>query len=160
FDRYGLLYERKRGEFADGILNGYIPQESVLERNLFFRMYYSSNGYITKAREKKLFIRQSLSFEELTKGVRLDNAYFGYLCFKRIYTSRSSYQRVDLSTYAKVYAMTLLFKPKRIADYETASSISLRDFESKWQMFIEMNKNKVENTITKVNKRTGEVKMI
>src|SRR5690606_1952873 len=124
FDRYGLLYERKRGEFADGILNGYIPQESVLERNLFFRMYYSSNGYITKAREKKLFIRQSLSFEELTKGVRLDNAYFGYLCFKRIYTSRSSYQRVDLSTYAKVYAMTLLFKPKRIADYETASSRS------------------------------------
>ncbi len=34
FDRFGLLYERKRGEFSDGVFAGYIDRSDVLDRTL------------------------------------------------------------------------------------------------------------------------------
>ena len=30
FDRYGLLYERKRGEFSDGLRDGYIEAKDLV----------------------------------------------------------------------------------------------------------------------------------
>jgi len=137
FDKYGLLFERKRGEFADGILNNYISEDDVLERNLFFRMYYASNGQISKAREKKLFIRQDLTFEELTREEKLDNAYFGYLCFKKIITAQYRNQRVELSSYAKVFAMILLFKPKSLNEYEAAANNYFQGLEAHWNKFLQ-----------------------
>src|ERR1019366_7183365 len=54
FDRYGILYERKRGEFADGLYRGYISVDLVLERNLFFRLYFAMIGDFDFAVQKKL----------------------------------------------------------------------------------------------------------
>lgn len=55
FQRFGLLYERKRGEFADGLNNNYVTSEQLIERNLFLRIYYSANGMIEVGAQKKLF---------------------------------------------------------------------------------------------------------
>lgn len=44
FNRYGLLYERKRGEFGDGRRSGYVDAEQVIDRNLFIRIYLAANG--------------------------------------------------------------------------------------------------------------------
>lgn len=156
FSQYGLLYERKRGEFADGVLYNYISSNDVLERNLFFRMYYAANGKVTKAREKKLFVNQNLSFAELSKNNRLDNAYFGYFCFKKLHTTKHPNQRVDVETYAKVWAMTLLYKPEKLENYENAISCNFDKFNSRWKSFLSYYRNKTANTKTKINKKTGE----
>ncbi|KAL0630539.1 hypothetical protein Q9L58_010612, partial [Maublancomyces gigas] len=37
FEISGLLYERKRGEFADGVKDGYVASGAIIERNLFWR---------------------------------------------------------------------------------------------------------------------------
>lgn len=158
FDKYGLLYERKRGEFADGIFHKYIPENSIIERNLFYRMFYSANGQITKAREKKLFFKQGITFEEFTKDKNLDNAYFGYLCFRKMSKAKNPNQRVDIAVYAKVYAMVVLFKPDHIEDYELESNNYFQGLESRWHAFIKDNRKKVEKTLTKTNNRTGETK--
>jgi len=55
FDRYGLFYERKRGEFSDGVFERYISHDQILERNLFFRIFYAANGSINKSRKKSYF---------------------------------------------------------------------------------------------------------
>lgn len=158
FDNYGLLYERKRGEFADGVFNGYIPEKSILERNLFFRMFYCSNGQVTKARERKLFIRQDLSFEELTSKNALDNSYYGFLCFKKISKLKHPNQRVDLKTYAKVRAMTLLFKPENIENFEDNIERDYEILNSNWNKFIENFRHLPINTRTRKDKKTGELK--
>ncbi|EMR04159.1 AIPR protein [Cesiribacter andamanensis AMV16] len=158
FDNYGLLYERKRGEFADGVFNGYIPAKSILERNLFFRMFYCSNGKVTKAREKKLFIRQDLSFEELTDKTSLDNSYYGFLCFKKISKLKHPNQRVDLSTYAKVRAMTILFKPENIEDYEMNIEQDYKTLNEGWENFLKSFQDSYANTKTRKDKKTGEIK--
>jgi len=120
FDSHGILYERKRGEFADGVYNDYISEKSILERNLFYRMYFSSNGHVAKARQKKLFMKQEIEYDDLLAGEALNNTYFGYLCFMKIRKLKNPKQKVDLRTYAKVRAMTILYKPDKINDYEDA----------------------------------------
>ncbi|WP_454802066.1 AIPR family protein [Mucilaginibacter phyllosphaerae] len=157
FSNYGILYERKRGEFADGIFNKYLSNKDILERNLFFRMYYASNGYITKAREKKLFLNQDISFEEITKGDRLDNSYFGYCCFVRLNKAKAPNQRVDIGTYAKVRAMTILYKPVDIDDYDSVAEREFRKFDLLWPKFLNDFKNKAVNTRKKKNTKTDEI---
>ncbi|WP_018622347.1 AIPR family protein [Spirosoma luteum] len=157
FDRYGLLYERKRGEFADGVFNGYIPQEAVMERNLFFRMFYCANGRITKAREKKLFLKQGITFQSLTAGDKLDNSYFGYLCFQKLDEMKQPTQRVDLSTYAKVFVMTVLFKPGKLVDYNAIADNSYKLVNQHWKGFLEHYKDNIAETKTRINKKTQEV---
>ncbi|NII26491.1 AIPR protein [Pseudoflavitalea sp. X16] len=157
FDKYGLLYERKRGEFADGIFNGYIPSDSVMERNLFFRMFYCSNGRITKAREKKLFLKQGISFQALTDSDKADNAFFGYLCFRRLNETKQPTQRVDISTYAKVYVMTVLFKPTNLQKYKEIADNSYKIVNENWEVFLEHYRDNIAETKTRTNKRTGEV---
>ncbi len=57
FEKFGLLYERKRGEFADGLHKKYVTPVNVLERNRFFRIFLAAQGDVRRAIEKKLFIR-------------------------------------------------------------------------------------------------------
>ena len=82
FDRYGLLYERKRGEFSDGVRNGYISLDIIIERNLFLRVFYSSNGMVNKGSQKRLFqlnkfpeldINDDESFDKFYLGLRVLN---------------------------------------------------------------------------------------
>lgn len=157
YTEYGLLYERKRGEFADGIFNEYISNSEVLERNLFFRMFYATNGNVTKAREKKLFVNQNITFDDLLEGEKLDNSYFGYFCFKKLSKAKHPNQRVDIATYAKVRAMTILYKPKDKLLYNKAVLDNYEKFDSKWKGFINFYKAKAENTKTKKDRRTGEL---
>ncbi|MBN2891867.1 MAG: AIPR family protein, partial [Bacteroidales bacterium] len=156
FDNYGLLYERKRGEFADGVFNKYINQNEILERNLFYRMFFASNGKIKKAREKKLFVNQNLSFDELVSDNKLDNTYFGYLCFKKMINLNHTNQRVDIESYAKVYAMTILFKPAELVHYESAANLYFQGLSSHWKEFIANHKNHYEITKTRFNRKTRE----
>ena len=158
FERYGLLYERKRGEFADGIYNKYISENEVIERNLFFRMYCAANGEVSKAMEKKLFLNQTFNISDLSDFNQLDNTYFGYLSFKRLSKLRNSNQRVDLPTYAKVYAMVILHKPMDIKKYELSADLNTHTFISKWKDFIDDYKNKNQNQRQIKNRKTGEIK--
>lgn len=158
FDNYGLLYERKRGEFADGIFNGYISAKKVLERNLFFRMFYCSNGKVTKAREKKLFIRQDISFEELTDKESLDNSYYGFLAFTKISKSKNPNQRVDLNIYAKVRAMTILFKPTEIENFEINIENDYKILNDDWNNFLKAYRDSYSEIRTRKDNKTGELR--
>ena len=156
FDRYGILYERKRGEFADGLFNGYIYENQIIERNLFFRMYYSANGFVVKGKQKKLFVKQDLNKDALADTEKLDNAFFGFLCFKKLYKSYSLYQPVDKIIYLKVYAMTMLYKPSRIVDYQKAVEDNITTFESKWKDFYQEYSSRPKYIIKYRDKKTGE----
>jgi hypothetical protein len=85
FERYGLLYERKRGEFADGVHNEYIEPSQIVERNLFFRILFAANGDLTRA--VQLYSR---------RVVGLLNGSFVRICplrtfFRAIFSPRTSF---------------------------------------------------------------------
>jgi len=160
FHRFGILYERKRGEFGDGVHNLYIDKTQILERNLFFRMYYAANGKIKKAMQKKLFLKQDFTEITLKNKIAIDNFYFGFLCFRNIYKVKHVNQKIDMSIYAKVCALTLLYKPENIQEYDFSITSNLEIFEKNWLGFIDFSSKKGKYQKLKKDKRTGGFKTI
>jgi len=50
FENYGLYYERKRGEFSDGIHYGYLPSELVVNREKLVRVSLACDYRVNQAR--------------------------------------------------------------------------------------------------------------
>lgn len=165
FDRYGILYERKRGEFADGLHKKYIDQQEVLERNLFFRLFLASNGNLQKAGEKKLFLKFQNPEEVIKDENQLDNFYFGYLAyssFMKLERKRNyEFQQRHLEVFGKVYAMTKKYRPSRVGDFETVLQQQLKNFEKDWKDFMKAIEAAGQKYIRKVtDKKTGEERIV
>ncbi|ALM48554.1 AIPR protein [Flavobacterium psychrophilum] len=159
FEKFGVLYERKRGEFADGIYNGYIQEKLIIERNLFFRMFYAANGFITTGKQKRLFVNQKLDFNQINEDNKLENAYYGFVVFKKLFPTKNTNQVLGIIDYAKVRAMTLLYKPEDTADFENSVDKNLHKLIGPWQTFLDTYKNKFENQRIKKNSKTGEIRI-
>ncbi|MBN2590828.1 MAG: AIPR family protein [Sedimentisphaerales bacterium] len=161
FDRYGLLYERKRGEYADGLYNKYIDHNLIIERNLFLRIYYSANGLINKGIQKKLFQKNDLTSKILTDGVGLDRTFVGLKVFNALLDKKHPNQKTDKKIYALVYIYNQLYfddyQKNGFANFET----NIKNVKQQWGDFVKAKlitlpkKRKV-----KVNKITGESEII
>lgn len=57
FEKHGLFYERKRGEFADGIKDDYVRKDQIVKRDLLMRVALATSGKIALAKSgiKKFF---------------------------------------------------------------------------------------------------------
>lgn len=69
FDKYGFFYERKQGEFHDGINNNYIHKDLIIKRDDFIRSCHASRGLAGEARSEG---KSSLFNEELLKNYLAD----------------------------------------------------------------------------------------
>jgi len=157
FDRYGLLYERKRGEFGDGVYNSYIQAHDIIERNLFFRIYYAANGQVLLSRQKKLFLKQDLTEEDLFQIDKFDNFYFGLLTFKAINNNLPANNKIQVSIAAKIYAFTKFYKRLTPDYYQTVIIEEVNAFELKWEKFLQ-NAAKTPNSEKKYkDKATGQI---
>lgn len=136
FDRYGILYERKRGEFADGVMSGYIREDQIIERNQFFRLYFSTNGQINKVTEKRLFMKSNFLEQNLEEIEKLDNFYFGYLFYNSYMNPRKRFGIKEKKLYAQIYAMTKQYKSGSIYDYQKIILHNLPNFIKEWEEFI------------------------
>ncbi|MGI4833277.1 MAG: AIPR family protein [Janthinobacterium lividum] len=144
FDKFGLLYERKRGEFSDGVLSNYILESDIIERNSLFRMFYAANGKISKAREKRLLIHSNLTFAQAETNYGIEKACFGFMCFKKFLPPSGIPRKNSTIVLAKVYAMTLLYRPQLFNEYQKAIDDNFDYFNSKWEYFLEKNKEEAQ----------------
>jgi hypothetical protein len=135
FDRYGVLVEIKRGEFQDGIKDGYIQQRDILERNLFCRIFYSSNGFLNKARRKKVFVNFS-AFEATADYASLDKFYFGLLCYRQFRnTDGDVANRKRQEAICQAYAACLRYFPGTSGDFEERANEIGPGFRQEWNAF-------------------------
>lgn len=142
FDRFGLLYERKRGEFSDGLNNGYINQDQVIERNLFLRIYYASNGYINTGSQKKLFQKNDLSklkFDDAS----LNRFFLGFEVFSHLisrFMNKKGFintKKLSKSIYAKIYIYNILFSDSNL----TCIHEKIERLEEEWNKFMDYAKD-------------------
>jgi len=70
FERYGLYYERKRGEFSDGLHAGYISESLVVNREKLIKVGLASEYRVNEARSsiQKIYLGDTLS-----KTLRVQN---------------------------------------------------------------------------------------
>lgn len=106
FDRYGLLYERKRGEFSDGIKDGYISAKDVVNRVLFARLFYAANGHLGRALQKRMLDRHQL---EVRGSAMLDRCVAALGAFELLSGGKDvTSKRRFIEILPKVYAASIV----------------------------------------------------
>lgn len=99
YKEYGIYYERKKGEYADGVKNGYITRNEVIERTEFIKLalashfpnlidnYNPKNISENKLFEEKLFPK---ILEDGSKYKKFMFMYFSYIELKKIKQEESN----------------------------------------------------------------------
>jgi hypothetical protein len=103
FSRYGFLYERKRGEFSDGVFSSYIDRTEILDRTLFIRLLLTIYGRIGKAVRRKAFAVHNLTDSELLDVKALDRFALGYELFRGFAPRNTNSPKKYRDALAKVY---------------------------------------------------------
>lgn len=157
FEKYSLLYERKRGEYSDGIKSEYITGSDIIERNLFFRLYYSSNGNLKKGIQKKLFQKNDFADIEVNNNNALDKFVLSYRVYAYVTRDRNQQSPVSHTLYYKLYVYVVLFFKDGVNPEALEIENNFREAETLWVSFINDRKlNSVSGRKIRTNKTTGE----
>ena len=137
FDHFGMLYERKRGEFADGLNFGYITSDQVIERNFFLRIYFAANGDINLGSQKKLF-QKNPERKLKINDEKVRKFYIGHHLFdeltKKLRTRKKhlNIKKIDKSYYGKIYLYNVLFPDSKVHDIKN----NINTLENAWIGFM------------------------
>ena len=157
FDRYGLLYERKRGEFSDGLRNNYIDKEIIIERNLFLRIFYSANGMINKGSQKRLFQSNKFPEIDLDNYESFDKFYLGLRVFKNLVEERRQNRKLSKEFYAKIFIYILLFFSDGLEIPIGVIEKNIYFINKEWENFINLQReNSPAGRKTRIDRETGE----
>jgi hypothetical protein len=83
FENYGLYYERKRGEFADGVREKYINRSQIVDRDTFLRLCMACDFRPAVARRtsSKVLFREDNFSKTLSDKKRAHEYFFAYRCY-------------------------------------------------------------------------------
>jgi len=86
FEDYGFFYERKAGEFHDGLENGIIDKSLVIDRLTFIKAYLAYIGFPAQARRssEKLLFKEERFAETLHKTDNFPEMFYAYLLFHQM----------------------------------------------------------------------------
>lgn len=154
FDKYGILYERKRGEFEDGLYNNYINESQIIERNYLLRIYMAVSGDLQKAKTKKLFQNYTIPSSILTDEEILSKINIGLKVFSKS-MNKNKYQKLNIEDYLTVFVYTnyLYHNKLDLNKYDEY----LSDMESDFSSFKEyVNSHRViKSKRSKIDKKTN-----
>ncbi len=71
YEEFGLYYERKRGEFGDGLHHGYITRDEIIDRELFLKVCLAAQWHIATATISKVDILVSWNFKHIVNVFRI-----------------------------------------------------------------------------------------
>ncbi|MGY0793083.1 AIPR family protein [Azospirillum argentinense] len=81
YEKYGLFYERKKGEFHDGLEQKYISKEIVVDRDVFLRVSLALDFKISETRANVGNFFEEMAFKSLSLDVQnIDKYAFAYAC--------------------------------------------------------------------------------
>lgn len=95
FDDFGYFYNRKRGEFYDGLNKRYITRDRIIDNSIFTRVALSINGNVSMARRNS---DEVLFRDENFNSILLDDdSYkkitFGYFCHSYLFETEKLFDK-------------------------------------------------------------------
>ncbi|GMN08758.1 hypothetical protein MTsPCn9_07860 [Croceitalea sp. MTPC9] len=80
FEEFGMFYERKKGEYGDGLRNKYIDRSIIIDREVFLRVSLSINGNPAQSRRgsAKQIFKKEIFAQILNDSQLFKKYYFGY----------------------------------------------------------------------------------
>lgn len=157
FDRFGLLYERKKGEFNDAIRNGYISENNVVNRNVFFRVYLAANGRLSCSLKRRI-ATESLGYDMMMDPCLLDRFLVALYAFEHLRGSKSDVsKRRYTEVFPKIYAATVMAQGLSEIDAKAKGRFAAIRVQEKWSSFIAFAAVTDAKYVRKVvDPRTGE----
>lgn len=109
YNDYGYLYERKAGEFHDGIQNGYVDRKLVIDRVKFIKAYWAFKGEPAAARRtsEKVIFKEDTFFRILHDMSGYHEMFFSYLMFIEMEYLEAGFKKKSDST--DTYGYGLLY---------------------------------------------------
>lgn len=86
YDQYGFLYERKTGEFHDGITNNIVPNDQIINRLDFIKAYYAYGGDAAAARRtsEDVLFQEDNFYKILNNVSKCKEMFFSYIIFREL----------------------------------------------------------------------------
>lgn len=160
FERYGLLYERKRGEFSAGVKDGYVDAKSIVERNHYWRVYFAANGEIEKGLQRRLFQKNKFPGVDVEKDAPFDRAALGLVVFSRIRGKTKAGVPMDRDVYAKVFLYVAVFYSEGSLQSIDEVDDRMPRFQEIWDEFIQHQRRKNgPKQKAYIDKETGEARI-
>lgn len=105
FNEFGYFYERKRGEFFDGLAQGYVSRDKVIDRQDFARVCYAIRGKPSEARRtgQNALFRKQRFYSIFSDLDQLPKMFFAFMCFKRLDAMRTALQGEPNNRYGIVH---------------------------------------------------------
>lgn len=157
FSEYGYFYERKAGEFHDGLAGGLIDKQLVIDRLDFIKAYWAYTGEPAAARrtsEQNIF-REDTFYRILSDTTKYVEMFFSFLLFKFLNDAELNFANKSESIVKYGYSLlygkwaviasigitkpVIKMQPEQI--YEQAKSL-ISDRLAKWNEFDSFVKNK------------------
>lgn len=166
FNDFGLFYERKRGEFGDGIRAGYISRQNIIDRDQFLRICLAVQFDPVKARSgttAKLF--EKARFDAILPDASNYKKYvYGYKTYDKIgrLSGDIPYNVKNSARFAIVNVITALYfdEDLPIDQYDKHIDQSLAKIVQQWpafELYIRSNPQNQKYYFKEVyDKETGE----
>lgn len=152
FKEFGYYFERKKGEFFDGLAYEYIQPDQVVDKEAFLRCCVAVSGRPSRARQRsaKLMFRKEEFERYLPDTSDYKRLMFAYIAYIKLSPQRIGAVKLRLyARYAMVYVASLNFRDEMHADtYETEIESVITGIFNQWKDFenyaqsLEGNKNR------------------
>lgn len=139
FRDFGLYYERKKGEFGDGLTKKYINRSQLIDREIFIRICLSVNGEPSRGRSAaahKLFEKKN--FDAIIANESNYRRYvYAYLAYCKITDYKSSSSNVlNLARYSIASVVSHYYKDSLPLDkYNESIEENLKNVIDEWPKF-------------------------
>lgn len=163
FKTFGYFYERKRGEFGDGVRNKYIDRSKIIDRELFMRICLSINGNSGQARRAsshQLFKKDTFNITLSDKSSAM-KYFFGYKVFEYLIEIQKRFEKETINKfgqaqygyglrYGKIAMVGVIARQYTnqvtIENFDQEVKLKTDNILNKWTEFEEFVKTQPENS--------------
>lgn len=149
FEEFGLYYERKRGEYGDGLRMGYIDRSKIIDRELFLRICQCAQnnpGAARRSGQGVLFIKSTFD-NILPNSSSYRKFVFAYKVYEKIPQIIGSFgNAINYGRYAVTSVVTRNFIDTIKTDnFDEVIQSNLEIVLPKWSDFESFARNQVHN---------------
>lgn len=158
YEKYGLYYERKAGEFEEALSKGLIYKDMIIKRDVLLKTLWAYNGKCGEARNysgDKIFNKDV--FDEIMQGnVTAEITIYSYRIHKELMELDKLYKKQDYNSsewggairygkFAVISAFAILFPCLDLEDDEEVLRENTKKVLEMWKKFEEFVREREEN---------------
>lgn len=139
FEEFGLYYERKRGEFGDGLRYGYISRNEIIDRDLFLKICLATQNKPHESNQGQLKLFAMPKFSSILPNADSFRknifAYYAYLRCPQLKNPNVGYA-VSLGRFAVTTVVSRKYKHElKTEEFSSVIDKELKIVLDKWMEF-------------------------